>query len=283
MNDHANSRRCPGSQGSRGSRLGVRVAPTLSSRPTAASDACVHSVRAVTAVTIVAGRDFGSWWRSNRRRASATVAAGAPSGHRHQHDDGNPVRADVSIDRPCRTISSARTRGRFIVPRRPRGRIRSRDLCRLRAGRYRSDDSWRRGSHPLLQLRMIPQLRPCAPWPSRPERTLLRGTGHCTPKRSSASSGAEVAPGARASARADDAASRLRYLRASSRATTSPPGFNAVARRRGQTPEPSCCSTASPIYNPFHLGGLFGTFIDNAGEVARRRSLADRRDSRRNR
>ena len=170
---------------------------------------------------------------------------------------GAPVRADLTIDRPRRGTRADST-GRFIFRDIPAGRT------RLRVVSF--------GYEPIdttltihvgdtvtvtLRLRFLPQaLAPVRTVAKSPERT--RFDEEVTPSVVSIS-GAEVR---RLPAIGEtDVLRSVALLPGVVARNDFSAGFNV---RGGEADQNLVLLDGIPIYNPFHLGGLFGTFIDKA-------------------
>ena len=170
--------------------------------------------------------------------------------------NGNPIRADVSIDR--RRVVRADTAGRFTFREVPVGTV------RLRATSF--------GFEPIdttvtvhanatltvaLRMRVLPQsLAPVNTIAKIPERG--RFEEQATPSVVSIS-GAEVR---RVPAIGEtDVLRSVALLPGVIARNDFSAGFNV---RGGEADQNLVLLDGIPIYNPFHLGGLFGTFIDKA-------------------
>ena len=170
---------------------------------------------------------------------------------------GAPIRADVTIDRPRRAVRTDST-GRFVFRDAAPGRVRLRavafgyepadTLLTVVAG-----DTVRLP----LRLRMLPQsLAPVRTVAKSPER--VRFEEQTTPSVVSIS-GAEVrrVPAIGES----DVLRSVALLPGVVARNDFSAGFNV---RGGEADQNLVLLDGIPIYNPFHLGGLFGTFIDKA-------------------
>jgi hypothetical protein len=203
-------------------------------------------------------------WVTTVARAQPPAAArqgppafGTISGSVSNVANGAPIRADVSIDRP-RRIVRADSAGRFTFREVPVGTV------RVRATSF--------GFEPIdttvtvhaaatltvaLRMRVLPQsLAPVATVAKIPERG--RFEEQATPSVVSMS-GAEVR---RVPAIGEtDVLRSVALLPGVIARNDFSAGFNV---RGGEADQNLVLLDGIPIYNPFHLGGLFGTFIDKA-------------------
>lgn len=170
---------------------------------------------------------------------------------------GAPVRADLTIDRPRRATRSDST-GRFTFRDIPAGRTRLRAV----SFGYEPFDTTVtiRGGDTLtitLRLKFVPQaLAPVRTIAKSPERT--RFEEQATPSVVSISA-AEVR---RVPAIGEtDVLRSVALLPGVVARNDFSAGFNV---RGGEADQNLVLLDGIPIYNPFHLGGLFGTFIDKA-------------------
>ena len=191
------------------------------------------------------------------RQASPTVTTGVIAGSVTSSASGAPIRADVTIDRPRRAVRTDST-GRFIFRDAAPGRV------RLRAASF--------GYEPVdtmltvvagdtvrleLRVRVLPQsLAPVRTIAKSPER--IRFEEQATPSVVSIS-GAEVR---RVPAIGEaDVLRSVALLPGVVARNDFSAGFNV---RGGEADQNLVLLDGILIYNPFHLGGLFGTFIDKA-------------------
>jgi len=170
---------------------------------------------------------------------------------------GVPIRATVRIDRPRRAVR-ADSAGHFVFPDLPAGRVQlhatflgyeSVDTAVV----VRSNDT----VTVTLRVRMLPQsLAPVRTVAKSPER--VRFEEEATPSVVSIS-GAEVR---RVPAIGEaDVLRSVALLPGIVARNDFSAGFNV---RGGEADQNLVLLDGIPIYNPFHLGGLFGTFIDKA-------------------
>jgi hypothetical protein len=170
---------------------------------------------------------------------------------------GAAVRAEVTIDHPRRSTRADST-GRFVFRDVPAGRVRVRAI---HFGYEPGDTSLVvRGGDTVtvsFRLRMIPQsLATVRTVAKSPERT--RFEEQATPSVVSIS-GAEVR---RVPAIGEtDVLRSVALLPGVVARNDFSAGFNV---RGGEADQNLVLLDGIPIYNPFHLGGLFGTFIDKA-------------------
>jgi hypothetical protein len=211
----------------------------------------------VTAVTLVAGATPARMAAQQPARRQVAPPAGSLTGTVTNSATGTPVRADVSIDRPRRTIRADST-GRFTFRDVATGRVRVRAI----SFGYEPADTVVviRGGEVVtvsLPLRMIPQsLAAVRTVAKSPERTLFEE--QATPSVVSIS-GAEVR---RVPAIGESDVLRTAALLPGVVARNDfSAGFNV---RGGEADQNLVLLDGIPIYNPFHMGGLFGTFIDKA-------------------
>ena len=172
-------------------------------------------------------------------------------------ETGAPIRADVTIDRPRRGVR-ADSLGRFAFRDVPAGRVRLRAVL---FGYEPSDTvvAVRAGDTVIvvLQTRMLPQsLAPVRTIAKSPER--VRFEEQVTPSVVSIT-GSEVR---RVPAIGEtDVLRSVALLPGVIARNDFSAGFNV---RGGEADQNLVLLDGIPIYNPFHLGGLFGTFIDKA-------------------
>ena len=213
------------------------------------------SAALVTAVTVVLGATAARV--AAQQPAPRPEAPGSLSGTVTNTTNGSPVRADVSIDRPRRIVRTDST-GRFAFRDIPPGRVRLRAI----SFGYEAADTivTIRGGEVItvsLSLRMAPQTLAAVRTTAKPpERT--RFEEEATPSVVSIS-GAEVR---RVPAIGESDVLRSAALLPGVVARNDfSAGFNV---RGGEADQNLVLLDGLPIYNPFHLGGLFGTFIDKA-------------------
>ena len=182
---------------------------------------------------------------------------GAIAGSVTNGASGAPIRADVSIDRPRRATRSD-SAGRFFLRDASPGRVRLRAVAFGYAPvdtaiTVIAGDTVRLA----LGLRMLPQsLAPVRTVAKSPER--IRFEEQVTPSVVSIS-GAEVR---RVPAIGEtDVLRSVALLPGVVARNDFSAGFNV---RGGEADQNLVLLDGIPIYNPFHLGGLFGTFIDKA-------------------
>ena len=170
---------------------------------------------------------------------------------------GAPIRADVTIDRPRRAVRSD-TAGRFVFRDASPGRVRLRAVA-FGYGAADTIVSVIAGDTVRLALRLqvLPQsLAPVRTVAKSPERA--RFEEQATPSVVSIS-GAEVR---RVPAIGEtDVLRSVALLPGVVARNDFSAGFNV---RGGEADQNLVLLDGIPIYNPFHLGGLFGTFIDKA-------------------
>jgi hypothetical protein len=183
--------------------------------------------------------------------------SGAIAGSVTNGASGAPIRADVSIDRPRRVIRSD-SAGRFFFRDALPGRVRLRAVAFGYAPvdtaiTVIAGDTVRLA----LGLQMLPQsLAPVRTVAKSPER--LRFEEQVTPSVVSIS-GTEVR---RVPAIGEtDVLRSVALLPGIVARNDFSAGFNV---RGGEADQNLVLLDGIPIYNPFHLGGLFGTFIDKA-------------------
>ena len=187
----------------------------------------------------------------------ASPAAGTLTGVIADVATGAPIRATVTIERPRRAVR-ADSAGRFVFRDLPAGRV------RLQAASFgyepadtvvviRSGDT----VTVALRVRVLPQsLATVRTVAKSPER--LRFEEQATPSVVSIS-GAEVR---RVPAIGEaDVLRSVALLPGVVARNDFSAGFNV---RGGEADQNLVLLDGIPIYNPFHLGGLFGTFIDKA-------------------
>ncbi|HEX6051775.1 MAG TPA: TonB-dependent receptor [Gemmatimonadaceae bacterium] len=184
-------------------------------------------------------------------------ATGSLSGTVVNAATGAPVRAELVIDRPRRAVR-ADSAGRFTLGQLPPGRLR----LRVTAFGYAPTDTSvaiRSGETTVLTLalRAVPQaLAPVLTTAKHPER--LRFEEQATPSVVTIS-GSEVR---RVPALGEaDVLRSVALLPGIVARNDFSAGFNV---RGGEADQNLVLLDGIPIYNPFHLGGLFGTFIDKA-------------------
>ena len=184
-------------------------------------------------------------------------AVGTISGSVSNIANGTPVHADVSIDRPRRAVR-ADSAGRFTFRDVPPGAVR----VRAASFGFEPTDTTvlvRAGASLTVTLRMrvLPQsLAPVNTIAKTPERG--RFEEQATPSVVSIS-GAEVR---RVPAIGEtDVLRSVALLPGVIARNDFSAGFNV---RGGEADQNLVLLDGIPIYNPFHLGGLFGTFIDKA-------------------
>ena len=170
---------------------------------------------------------------------------------------GAPVRADLSIQRPPRAVRADST-GRFVVTALPPGRV----TLHVRAFSYQPLDTTLtvvggEVTTIAIRLRLAPRsLDPVRTVAKSPERVRFEET--VTPSVVSISG---------ADARRVPAIGETDLLRTVAllpgviARNDFSAGFNV---RGGEADQNLVLLDGIPIYNPFHLGGLFGTFIDKA-------------------
>ena len=187
----------------------------------------------------------------------ASVATGWLTGSVTDVASGTPIRADVTIDRPRRGVRTDST-GRFAFRDIPTGRVR----LRATAFGYEPADTSvvvLAGDtvRVSLRVRVLPQsLAPVRTVAKSPERA--RFDEQAMPSVVSIS-GAEVrrVPAVGES----DVLRSVALLPGVVARNDFSAGFNV---RGGEADQNLVLLDGIPIYNPFHLGGLFGTFIDKA-------------------
>ncbi len=211
----------------------------------------------VTAITLVAGAPTVRLAAQQPPTRPVTQAVGSLTGAVTNVATGDAVRAEISIDRPRRSVR-ADSAGRFAFRDIPAGRVRLRAI----SFGYEPADTMVvvRGGEVVtvsLRLRMVPQsLAAVRTVAKSPERT--RFDEQATPSVVSIS-GAEVRhlPALGES----DVLRSVALLPGVIARNDFSAGFNV---RGGEADQNLVLLDGIPIYNPFHLGGLFGTFIDKA-------------------
>src|SRR5690349_3279227 len=211
----------------------------------------------VSAAVIVASSAIGVSLDAQQPQSRQAAVTGVLAGSVTNASSGAPIRAEVTIDRPRHSVR-ADSAGRFRFRDIPAGRIRVRAI----SFGYEPADTTVTipGGDTLsldLRLRFIPQsLAPVRTVAKSPERT--RFEEEVTPSVVSIS-GAEV--------RRVPAIGETDVLRSAAllpgvvARNDFSAGFNV---RGGEADQNLVLLDGIPIYNPFHLGGLFGTFIDKA-------------------
>ena len=210
----------------------------------------------VTAIMLTASAPTGRL-AAQQPAARPPQAVGSLTGAVTNVATGEVVRAGVSIDRPRRSVR-ADSAGRFTFRDIPAGRVRLRAI----SFGYEPADTTVviHGGEVVtvsLRLRMMPQsLATVRTVAKSPERT--RFEEEATPSVVSIS-GAEVR---RVPAIGESDVLRSAALLPGVVARNDfSAGFNV---RGGEADQNLVLLDGLPIYNPFHLGGLFGTFIDKA-------------------
>ena len=203
-----------------------------------------------------------SWATIARAQQPAPARQGPPAlgtinGSVSNIANGAPIRADVSLDRPRRVVR-ADSAGRFTFREVPVGTVR----VRATSFGFEPTDTTVvvRAATTLtvaLQMRVLPQaLAPVNTTAQIPERS--RFEEQATPSVVSIS-GAEVR---RVPAIGEtDVLRSVALLPGVIARNDFSAGFNV---RGGEADQNLVLLDGIPIYNPFHLGGLFGTFIDKA-------------------
>ena len=170
---------------------------------------------------------------------------------------GSPVRAEVIIDRPRRAVRADST-GRFTFALVPAGRL----GLRVSAFGYAPTDTSiviRSNDTTFLELRLraVPQaLAPVVSVAKHPDR--VRFEEHASPSIVTIT-GSEVR---RVPALGEtDVLRSVALLPGVVARNDFSAGFNV---RGGEADQNLVLLDGIPIYNPFHFGGLFGTFIDKA-------------------
>jgi len=170
---------------------------------------------------------------------------------------GEPVRADVTLERPRRAVRTDST-GRFVFRDVPAGRVR----LRVVSFGYEPVDTsivvrQRDTTTIVLDVRRLPQsLAPVRTVAKAPER--VRFEEQATPSVVTIT-GNEVR---RVPAIGEtDVLRSVALLPGVVARNDFSAGFNV---RGGEADQNLVLLDGIPIYNPFHLGGLFGTFIDKA-------------------
>jgi hypothetical protein len=215
----------------------------------------MHRTPATLVTVVLAASSVVAQQPASARQAAPP--AGALAGSIADIATGSPVRATVTIERPRRTVR-ADSAGRFMFRDLPSGRV------RLQATSFgyeptdtvvviRSSDT----VTVTLRVRVLPQsLAPVRTVAKSPER--LRFEEQATPSVVSIS-GAEVR---RVPAIGEaDVLRSVALLPGVVARNDFSAGFNV---RGGEADQNLVLLDGIPIYNPFHLGGLFGTFIDKA-------------------
>src|SRR5690349_7836580 len=211
----------------------------------------------VTAVSVVAGAVGARAVAQQPAPRQATAAVGSLTGAVTNAATGDPLRAEISIDRPRRSVRTD-SAGYFAFREIPVGRIRLRAIS---FGFTPADTVVIvRGGEALtvsLRLRAVPQsLAEVRTVAKSPERT--RFDEQATPSVVSIS-GAEVR---RIPALGESDVLRTAALLPGVVARNDfSAGFNV---RGSEADQNLVLLDGIQIYNPFHMGGLFGTFIDKA-------------------
>jgi len=189
--------------------------------------------------------------------AQTPSGAGTLTGTVHDQASGAPVRAEVAIDRPRRAVR-ADSAGRFMFGPVPAGRQR----LRVNAFGYAPIDtavaiSAGETTSLELRLRAVPHaLAPVVSVAKHPDRA--RFEEQATPSVVTISA-SEVR---RVPALGEtDVLRSVALLPGVVARNDFSAGFNV---RGGEADQNLVLLDGIPIYNPFHLGGLFGTFIDKA-------------------
>ena len=189
--------------------------------------------------------------------AQSQSGAGTLAGHVLDDATGAPVRAELVIDRPRRAVR-ADSVGRFTFGPVPAGRLR----LRVSAFGYAPTDTSvaiRAGEAMSLELRLraVPQaLAPVRSVAKHPDR--MRFEEQATPSVVTIT-GSEVR---RVPALGEsDVLRSVALLPGVVARNDFSAGFNV---RGGEADQNLVLLDGIPIYNPFHFGGLFGTFIDKA-------------------
>jgi hypothetical protein len=215
----------------------------------------MHQIPATLVTVVLAASSVVAQQPAAARQAAPP--GGALAGSIADIATGTPVRATVTIERPRRAVR-ADSAGRFMFRDLPSGRV------RLQATSF--------GYEPVdtvvviqssdtvtvtLRVRVLPQsLAPVRTVAKSPER--LRFEEQATPSVVSIS-GAEVR---RVPAIGEaDVLRSVALLPGVIARNDFSAGFNV---RGGEADQNLVLLDGIPIYNPFHLGGLFGTFIDKA-------------------
>jgi len=211
----------------------------------------------VTAVSVVAGAVGARAVAQQPAPRQATAAVGSLTGAVTNAATGDPLRAEISIDRPRRSVRTD-SAGYFAFREIPVGRTRLRAIS---FGFEPADTAVIVRSGEVLtislRLRAVPQsLAEVRTVAKSPERT--RFDEQATPSVVSIS-GAEVR---RIPALGESDVLRTAALLPGVVARNDfSAGFNV---RGGEADQNLVLLDGIPIYNPFHMGGLFGTFIDKA-------------------
>jgi len=215
------------------------------------------SAALVTAVAFVAGAPPIRSAAQQPPARPAPPAVGSLTGAVTNVATGDPIRAEISIDRPRRSVRADST-GRFAFRNIPSGRVRLRAIS---FGFEPADTLVLVHSGEVvtvsLRLRAMPQaLAEVRTVAKSPERS--RFDDQATPSVVSIS-GAEVR---RIPALGESDVLRTAALLPGVVARNDfSAGFNV---RGGEADQNLVLLDGIPIYNPFHMGGLFGTFIDKA-------------------
>jgi len=214
------------------------------------------STALVTAVTVVAGA-VGARAVAQQPAPRQATAVGSLTGTVTNTTTGSPLRAEVSIDRPRRSVR-ADSAGRFTFRDIPAGRVRLRAI----SFGFEAADTLvvvRGGEIVTVSVRLpaIPQsLAEVRTVAKSSERT--RFDEQATPSVVSISA-AEVR---RIPALGESDVLRTAALLPGVVARNDfSAGFNV---RGGEADQNLVLLDGIQIYNPFHMGGLFGTFIDKA-------------------
>ena len=240
----------------RDQRVLDRVALALCPRPHSRVSMRRHQAALVIAVLITSVPQSGALAQGVTSRQAAEVP-GTVVGTLRTADTNEPIRADVTLERPRRSARTDST-GRFVFRDVPAGRV------RLRTASF--------GFEPVdttivvvssdtmtmtLRVRRLPQsLAPVRTIAKSPER--LRFEEQAMPSVVTIS-GNEVR---RVPAIGEtDVLRSVALLPGVIARNDFSAGFNV---RGGEADQNLVLLDGIPIYNPFHLGGLFGTFIDKA-------------------
>jgi hypothetical protein len=214
-------------------------------------------VALVTSIVVSSARASSGAAQEAQPPRQAPPSTGVIAGSVTNGANGAPIRADVTIDRPRRAVRSDSV-GRFVFRDVPARSVRLRAV----AFSYEPVDTTvlvAAGDtvRLALRLRMLPQsLAPVRTVAKSPERT--RFEEQVTPSVVSIS-GAEVR---RVPAIGEtDVLRSVALLPGVVARNDFSAGFNV---RGGEADQNLVLLDGIPIYNPFHLGGLFGTFIDKA-------------------
>src|SRR6478672_2378929 len=215
------------------------------------------SAALVTAVALVAGAPITRAAAQQTPARPVRSAVGSVAGVVTNVATGDALRAEISIDRPRKSVR-ADSGGRFAFRDIPAGRVRLRAIS---FGFEPADTMVLvRGGEAVtvsLRLRAVPQsLAEVRTVATSPERT--RFDDQATPSVVSIA-GAEVR---RIPALGESDVLRTAALLPGVVARNDfSAGFNV---RGGEADQNLVLLDGIPIYNPFHMGGLFGTFIDKA-------------------